>query len=130
MSQLKTMEKCETDLLCGVNHIKNLAEMTDLEKKHLPVITAPQSVNKGEFFDVLIEVGKAMTHPNELTHYIEFIELYAGDRYLARMDFTPCTTQPTIKATIALDHLHGDLRAFARCNLHGTWMGQVELNVT
>ena len=129
MAPLKTMEKCETDLFCGVNHVKNLANMTDLEKKHMPVITAPKSVAKGEFFDVVVEVGKIMPHPNELGHYIEFIELYAGDRYLARMDFTPTTSIPTMRARVALDHLHGNLRAFARCNLHGTWVGEVELEV-
>ena len=84
--------KCKEDIFCGVNVVKDPDNMTDLEKKHLPVITAPKSVGKGECFEVAVEVGKLMQHPNELGHHIEFVELYAGQTYLARMDFTAKTT--------------------------------------
>jgi superoxide reductase len=125
-----TAVKCEEDLFCGVNMVKDPENMTDLEKKHQPVITAPQSVKKGECFEVLVEVGRFMEHPNEHGHYIEFVELYADHTYLSRIDLTARRTCPIVKTCMSLDHSHGKLRAFAHCNLHGTWEGQAEIEVT
>lgn len=129
-SNVTTAVKCEKDLFCGVNTVKNHDNTTDLEKKHLPVITAPESVRKGECFEVTVEVGKLMKHPNELAHHIEFIELYADHTYLARIDFTARTTCPIMKLCLSLDHIHGKLRAFEHCNLHGTWEGDADIEVT
>lgn len=124
-----TKIKCEEDLFCGVNMVKDCEHMTDLEKKHMPVITAPKSVKKGECFEVTVEVGKLMEHPNERGHYIEFVELYADHTYLSRIDLTACRTCPIMKTCISLDHTHGKLRAFTHCNLHGTWEGDADIEV-
>lgn len=122
--------QCENDLFCGVNTIKDSENMTDLEKKHLPVITAPISIKKGECFEVTVEVGKLMTHPNEPGHYIDFIELYADDTYLARLDLTARMTGPVMKVPVALNHIHDSIRAFAHCNIHGTWEGRARIILT
>ena len=126
----QTIEACAEDIFCGVNTAENLNQATDLEKKHLPIITAPKSVKKDECFEVTVEVGKLLKHPNEPGHFIQFIELYAGDTYLARMDFTAKTTCPIMKVCASLDHAHGKLCAFERCNLHGTWENEVDIEVT
>jgi hypothetical protein len=34
---------CKDDLFCGINVPEDLSVMTDLERKHVPVITAPDS---------------------------------------------------------------------------------------
>ena len=47
-SNVTSAVKCEEDLFCGVNVVKDIDNMTDLEKKHFPVITAPKSVREGE----------------------------------------------------------------------------------
>ncbi len=129
-SNVTSAVKCEEDLFCGVNKVKSPNNMTDLEKKHLPVITAPESIKKDEPFEVTVEVGKLMQHPNEHGHHIEFIELYAGETYLARMDFTARTTCPIMKVCVAIDYTHGTLRAFEHCNLHGTWEGDFDIELT
>ncbi len=121
--------ECAEDIFCGMNTVTDIDSASDLEKKHLPVITAPKKVKKGEPFEVTIEVGKLIAHPNEPGHYIEFIELYAGETYLCRMDFTAKTTWPVMKARVTLDHAHGKLCAFERCNLHGTWANEVDIEV-
>ena len=123
-------QECVEDIFCGVNAVADVEEASDLEKKHLPIISAPESVKKGECFEVTVEVGKLLKHPNEPGHFIQFVELYAGDTYLARMDFTAKTTCPVMKTSVALDHAHGKLRAFARCNLHGTWENEIDIEVT
>ena len=116
---------CEEDLYCGLNKAKseNIEDMTDLEKKHTPVITAPAKVKKGEPFEVSIEVGKLLAHPNENGHFVEWIELYSGDTFLARVNLEPRLTIPHVKFMVALDHGHA-LVAKERCNLHGIWASQ------
>jgi len=121
--------ECIEDLFCGVNTVSDIKQASDLEKKHLPIITAPETVKRGEKFEVIVEVGKLLAHPNEPGHFIEFIELYAGDTYLARIDFTAKTTCPIMKVCVLLDHSHGKLRAFERCNLHGTWENEIDIQV-
>ncbi|MGD2174848.1 MAG: desulfoferrodoxin family protein [Candidatus Brocadiaceae bacterium] len=122
--------KCEDDLFCGVNTVADPENMTDLEKKHVPVISAPESVKAGECFDVIVEVGKHLAHPNERGHYIHFVELYADETFLGRVDWTPVTTCPIARFCVQLDHIHDRLRAFEYCNLHGTWEGDRQLTVT
>jgi superoxide reductase len=113
---------CEEDIFCGINKAKNddVEAMTDLEKKHTPVINAPSTVKKGVPFEVTIEVGKYMAHPNENAHFIEWLELYSGKTFLTRVDLVPHLATPTVKLHVSLDHAHA-LIARTRCNLHGTW---------
>ena len=113
---------CEDDIFCGINQPKSekVDTMSDLEKKHIPVIEAPSKVKKGAPFEVSVEAGKHLKHPNENAHYIEWIELFSGDTFLARVDLIPRMTEPKVKLVIALDHAH-PLVARERCNLHGLW---------
>jgi len=113
---------CEDDILCGVNKAKarDSDSMSDLEKKHTPVIEAPEKVKKGEAFEVYVEVGKYMAHPNENAHFIEWIELFSGDTFLARVDLVARLTEPKVRFKVALEHSH-PLIARERCNLHGLW---------
>lgn len=113
-------KSCEEDLFCGVNRAAKKEEMTDLEKKHTPIIEAPARASEGEFFDVGIEVGKLLKHPNENAHFIQWVELYSGDTFITRVEFTPRIAEPKVTLPVKLEHVHA-LRAVARCNLHGTW---------
>jgi superoxide reductase len=117
------------DLFCGVNKPVNPDDMSDLEKKHYPVITAPDQVKKGECFEVTVEVGKLLAHPNQHAHFIQFVELYADGAYLGRQDFTAETTCPTAKFSIMLQHEFTALRAFDYCNLHGAWEADKAIEV-
>ena len=113
------------ELLTRVNKAKNPDALTDLEKKHLPVITAPDSVKAGEPFEVTLHVGKMLRHPNEPGHHIESVELYKGYVLLARVDLAGATTEPRVTLTVTLDPAIADddavLRAFDKCNVHGVW---------
>ena len=113
---------CDNDLFCGVNapQSTDIDEMSDLEKKHTPVIDGPDEVRKEESFVVTVTVGKLLTHPNENGHFIEWIELYSGNTFLARVDLIPRMTSPEISFTVSLDHEHA-LVAKTRCNMHGVW---------
>ncbi len=115
-------KSCNEDLFCGVNKAASTSEMSDLEKKHTPIIEAPVSVAEGELFQVKIEVGKLLKHPNENNHFIQWVELYSGDTFITRVELTPKVSEPVITIPVKLEHVHG-LKAKARCNLHGTWEG-------
>lgn len=113
------------ELLTRVNKPKDAANMTDLEKKHVPVIEAPDKVKAGEPFQVTVHVGKLLAHPNEPGHHIESVELYKGYVFLARADLAGATTAPKVTFTVMIDPTiaadDGVLRAFEKCNMHGTW---------
>lgn len=116
------MKNCEEDMFCGVNKSKteDPKDMDSLEKKHTPVITAPEKVKKGEAFEVKVEVGKYKDHPNEHGHFIQEVELFSGRTFLARETFASARADPVALFKVRLDHGH-PLVAYEHCNLHGTW---------
>ncbi|MCF6158872.1 MAG: superoxide reductase [wastewater metagenome] len=117
----------ETSLFCQVNSIAS--GPADKAKTHAPVITTQGDIKVGRPFLVNIKVGETM-HPMENGHSIQFIDLYSGDIYLSRVDFTQMNI-PEVSLSIAFPHEgKRTLRAFSRCNLHGIWEGIKEVNVT
>jgi superoxide reductase len=117
------------DLFEGVNRPSDLENLSDLEKKHLPVIEAPDRVKLREFFQITVEVGKLLEHPNEKAHFIEFLDVYADDTFLARVDLTAVTTCPRATLCVALAHPADELRVYERCNLHGVWVGTKAIEI-
>lgn len=118
---IETKFVCEQDILCGVRMPKDINALSELEQKHLPVISAPERAKRDEVFEVTIEVGKLKVHPNEPGHFIEWIELYSGDTFLFRVNLSGSLSQPKVTIPIKLTHAHGPLKAWAKCNLHGLW---------
>jgi len=118
----------EKDLFGQVNRPEDPDNITDLEKKHLPVIDAPDKASAGEAIQVSVEVGKLLAHPNEVGHHIEFIDLYENDVYLARADFTGVKVNPKVSFEVMLEK-GGRLRAFCSCNLHGIWEGDKLISI-
>lgn len=102
------------------------ANLTDMDKKHTPVIEAPDSVEADKPFEVTIKVGgiDGVEHPNMLGHWITWLELYVGERYIGKVEFAPEVSNGyKVIMTIALKE-SGSLRARAFCNLHGLWEGK------
>ncbi|MCM8803741.1 MAG: desulfoferrodoxin [Candidatus Omnitrophica bacterium] len=120
---------CEQDILCGVRTAKDLNNLSELEEKHLPVITAPERVKRNQIFEVTIEVGKLRPHPNEPGHFIEWIELYSGDTFLFRVSLSGSLSFPKVTIPVKLTHAHGPLKAWGKCNLHGLWENSKEIEV-
>lgn len=126
------MEKqwtCKEDILCGLNEPKDKGNLTDLEKKHTPVIDAPEKAKKDDAFEVKVEVGKLLAHPNEPGHFIEWVELYSGDTFLGRVQYNGGTSYPNATFKVKISHSHGPLKAWGKCNLHGLWEGTKEISV-
>ncbi len=117
------------NLFVGVNTPADPSNLTDLEKKHLPVITAPDSVKVGECFEVTVEVGKLLAHPNEHGHFIEFMDIYADETFLARVGLSAVSTCPKATLCLSLEGPASELRAYERCNLHGMWKSAKPIQV-
>ncbi|MBD3164647.1 superoxide reductase [Candidatus Woesearchaeota archaeon] len=103
-------------------------DLQDIEKKHLPVIECPDTVKKAEPFEVAINTGKLLKHPNENTHYIQWAELFADDLFISKVDFIPVIGHPKVTLTISLDKSR-TLKARERCNLHGIWEYSKDIKV-
>ncbi|MHA1918089.1 MAG: class II SORL domain-containing protein [Candidatus Ranarchaeia archaeon] len=122
-------ENNEKAAFCKIHKVdpKN-SELTDLQKKHAPVIKAPSKAKRDEEITVVVEVGKLLKHPNILGHHIQWIELWQREAFLARVDLTPLVTEPTVELHVKLDH-PWPLIARARCNLHGIYETEVEFSI-
>jgi len=120
----------EKGLFCGNNRPKDSANMTELEKKHMPVINCPGTVKAGEPFQVKINVGE-IPHVMEEGHFIQWIDVYFKDNFFARVELTPKFTRPEVTLTLERHSKHSSstLRVIERCNLHGQWEASKEITV-
>ena len=117
------------NLFAGVNRPRDPNNLTDLERRHVPTVESPPAVRRGDCFPVTVEVGRTLRHPNERGHFIEFIDLYADEVLLAHVGLTAVNACPKATVTVSVTHGAAKLRAMARCNLHGMWMGESPITV-
>lgn len=125
--------KVDEDLFKGINRVKNPQNETEMEKVHVPVITAPEKVKAGEIFDVNIKIGKDL-HPMMPTHWIEYVQLDIGNEPAGTTVFrSKGYLKPETKFSVVLDDsLKGkkiSLVATIKCNLHGIWQHYVNVEV-
>jgi superoxide reductase len=111
-----------------IQKIKDPANLTPAETKHSPKITVEGQVKAGEPAKVTVSVGRAM-HPMEGKHHINWIELYAGDQKIARVDLVPEVSRPVVTFTVVLLK-PTTLRALEECNLHGVWEEDLDVQVS
>jgi superoxide reductase len=126
---------------------KNLFQSADWrQEKHVPVIEFPDQVKKGEFFKVMVGVGKEVSHPNTTQHHIRWIEVYfqpQGEKFpsqIGRFEFTAHgeSTQGPDTSTVYTHHegslsfktdKPGVVFASSYCNIHGLWQNAKELKL-
>ena len=112
--------------LTELNKPKDWKTLTDMAKKHVPVISAPEKAKAKEPFAVRIKIGgiDRIEHPNTLGHWINWVELYAGERLVSRVEFAPELSDGyVVTVNVALNET-ATLRARGYCNLHGVWEGR------
>ncbi|MBN2406475.1 MAG: hypothetical protein JXJ19_02150 [Elusimicrobia bacterium] len=100
--------------------------MTELEKKHVPLITVNRSCSLAEgCLDVHARMGE-IVHPMLPEHYITFVDFYLDDKFLARLHLTPEKLNPAgcihMKAGGS-----GKLTVIESCNIHGKWISETAL---
>jgi superoxide reductase len=125
----------DMSLFEGINRVKDPAKKSALEKGHVPVFKAPESVKAGEPFVVEISVGENL-HPMGPAHWIEFIELKVGNEPAGKVEFqSRGFLQPRVAFTVTIPRdvaPNGKLTLIARqmCNLHGLWESHFDIKIT
>ena len=120
--------------------IGNLYQSADWKgEKHVPAIDAPATVKAGEEFEVVVQVGKEIAHPNTFEHHILWSKLYylpEGAKLpveIGNYDFVAhgegdALTSPKVTTRLSLSK-SGKLISTSYCNIHGLWTSEVDITV-
>ena len=108
-------------------------------EKHVPAITAPDSVKAGEWVKLNVRVGKEIPHPNTVEHHIRWIQVYYTPEKgkftydLGRANFNSHGESPVVTGSSADFHFtateSGTINAVSFCNIHGLWESSKALKV-
>jgi superoxide reductase len=98
------------------------------DEKHTPKIEAPDSVKRGQWFDVTVTVGAGSAHPSLAEHFVRYIALYKDSAEIARVYLHPVFSYPKATFTIALDE-GGMLRAVAEPTHSAAWESSKKIAV-
>ena len=106
-----------------------------LKEKHVPIIRFPEKVKANEEFEVTINVGEKVLHPNTIEHHIKWVQVFAiieerqfNPVHIATFDLEPTVAEPKIKFKMKLDK-SSTLIALEYCNLHGVWENSVKIEI-
>jgi len=99
------------------------------DEKHTPKIEAPDTVKRGQWFDVTVSVGSGSVHPSLSEHFVRYIALYKDSAEIARVYLHPVFSSPRVVFTIALDE-GGTLRAVAEPTHSAAWESSKKIVVT
>ena len=105
---------------------KDVNNLTELEKKHIPVITVIKQcglIPEG-CQDVHVKMGQ-IQHPMQPEHYIMHIDFYIDKKFISRVHLTPEKLNPA--AALHMKVTTGKLTVIELCNIHGAWIKEVEL---
>jgi superoxide reductase len=111
----------DAPVLGPINRVVDLDAVGDFEKKHTPFIAAERD---GDAVRVTMKVGHYAAHPNQPDHFIQWIDLYAGDAPIAHFAFSAVAVDPEVTAVVHVDP-GTVLTAMENCNLHGLWTASV-----
>ncbi|MGH7312526.1 MAG: desulfoferrodoxin family protein [Candidatus Rokuibacteriota bacterium] len=90
------------------------------DPKHTPRIKAPDSVKRGQWFDVTVSIGAGDRHPSLAEHFVRYIALYKDSVEISRVYLHPVFSAPQVTFTIALDE-GGMLRAQGEPTHSAAW---------
>lgn len=112
----------EAPILDAITLVEDFEAAEDFDKKHTPYIEFCGGDDAKT--SVCITVGSVVPHPNEPSHYITWIELYANGSPIARFDLSPVATNPKVSVEVAVEP-GTRLRALEHCNVHGVFAYEV-----
>ena len=99
------------------------------DEKHTPKIEAPDTVKRGQWFDVTVTVGAGSIHPSLSEHFVRYIALFKDNAEIARVYLHPVYSSPKVVFTIALED-SGTLRAVAEPTHSAAWESSKKIAVT
>ena len=97
---------------------------SSFDPKHTPRISAPDSVKRGQWFEVTV----GLDHPSLSEHFVRYIALYKDTAEISRVYLHPVFSAPKVTFTIALDE-GGALRAVAEPTHSAAWEASRKIRV-
>jgi len=79
------------------------------------------------FTEIIITVGTEIIHPSTEEHWIDFIELFADEKSVGKVEFEAGKALGYSVFKIKTDEVK-NLKAVIGCNLHGVWHSELKLN--
>ena len=107
---------------------KDLENLTELERIHLPKISLPPVVEDGTQASIVC----SLDHPMDEDHYIKSIQIMNfADPVVIKGKFflTPINGEAYISTQIRLSGGEGTVWVIAECNKHGKWAASKNVNV-
>lgn len=101
---------------------------SSFDAKHTPKIVAPDSVKRGQWFDITISVGAGGIHPSLGEHFVRYIALFKDSVEIARVYLHPVYSFPKVTFTVALDE-GGVLRAVEEPTHSAAWESSKKISV-
>jgi len=126
--EMKILSTVKEFSLSELNKPANWNNLPGMAKKHVPNIEAPDRIKANEPFAVKIKIGgiDGVEHPNTLSHWVNWVTLYAGERLIAKVEFgSELTDKYVVTLNVTLNE-SATLRAQEFCNLHGVWEGKAK----
>jgi superoxide reductase len=125
----------------------DLYQTADWKKeKHVPVIDCRDAVKADELFEVKVNIGAEVDHPNTTEHHIRWIRLYfepEGEKFTYEIgtfefcahgesvegpDSGPAYTHHATTTMLKISK-PGRLYATSFCNIHGLWENSKEIAI-
>lgn len=110
----------------AIKLLQNSTNLTELEKKHIPIINIIKRcglIPEG-CVDVNVKIGEVL-HPMQKEHFIMYSDCYINKEFIARVHLTPERLNPAF--AFHLKEADGKFTAIDFCNLHGRWISEKEL---
>jgi superoxide reductase len=128
LGDVKVLSNEKEFSLTELNKPADWNNLTGMAKKHVPIIEAPAMVKTNEPFVIKIKVGgiDGVEHPNTLSHWVNWVALYAGERLISRIEFGSELSDGYVVSLNVTLNQSATLRAQEFCNLHGIWEGKTK----
>lgn len=113
---------------------------TDIEKedkevkrdyldRHMPHVICPDTVKRGEKFEIKVRLGDQYEHPDDPEHFISVIQLWNRETLLAEARYTAGVygNKPShfeVDFYIVAPEVSMNLAAMAVCTKHGLWQSE------
>jgi len=121
-----------------INRYQDISEIDREAKKdyidrHSAFVHCEDNAKAGEKFTVKVQVGDEYKHPDDFDHYISYVQLWDGERFLAEARFN-AGTMANAPTNVEVDFYivpskNMKLIAHAYCTKHGLWQSN-EVAVT
>jgi superoxide reductase len=104
----------------------------DYLDRHMPHIFCPDTVKRGEKFEVKVKLGEDYPHPDEAAHFISVIQLWNRETLLAEARYTAgvygnVPSHFEIDFYIVAPEVSMNLSAMSVCTKHGLWQSEDKL---